>query len=84
LRETVSNLSEKSRDSFRKICLIPELKLAIEYDEVSHPSRIEEDTTRQQVIEAELGCRFIRYKDNFRNLLGLDTERNYIHISILI
>jgi len=49
---------------------IPELKLAIEYDESSHNFRKGEDTNRQQAIEAELGCRFIRYKDKFRNLLG--------------
>ena len=49
---------------------IPELKLAIEFDESPHNFRKEEDTSRQQAIEAELGCRFIRYKDNFRNLLG--------------
>ena len=45
---------------------IPELKLAIEYDEYPHSYRKEEDTTRQQAIEAELGCRFIRYKENIQ------------------
>ena len=48
---------------------IPELKLAIEYDESSHAFQKKEDINRQQAIEAELGCRFIRYKDNFRNFL---------------
>jgi hypothetical protein len=49
---------------------IPELKLAIEYDESSHNFRKREDINRQQAIEAELGCHFIRYKDNFRKPLG--------------
>jgi very-short-patch-repair endonuclease len=45
---------------------IPELKLAIEYDESRHGFREKEDLCRQQAIEVELGCRFLRYKENFQ------------------
>ena len=40
---------------------IPELKLAIEFDELHHWYFIKEDEKRQKEIEVELGCRFIRY-----------------------
>lgn len=41
---------------------IPELKLAIEYDECHHVYN-KNDKARQDEIERELGCRFIRYKE---------------------
>lgn len=41
---------------------IPELKLAIEFDEKHHVSQSEADIVRQREIEVELGCKFIRYK----------------------
>ena len=44
---------------------IPELKLAIEFDEADHIFKKEKDLRRQQAIEVELGCHFIRYKQNF-------------------
>lgn len=42
---------------------VPELKIAIEFDEAQHNDirNAESDITRQREIEAELGCRFIRY-----------------------
>lgn len=40
---------------------IPELKLAIEFDEKHHKSKVKEDTKRQKQIEKKLGCKFIRY-----------------------
>lgn len=42
---------------------IPELKLAIEYDEHHHKYHSEDDAKRQAEIEAELGCKFARYTD---------------------
>lgn len=44
---------------------IPELKLAIEYDELHHskPANTAADAERQAAIEKELGCKFIRYKE---------------------
>jgi len=45
---------------------IPEIKLAIEYDETDHEFREKEDIDRQHAIEAELGCHFVRYKENFK------------------
>ena len=45
---------------------IPELRLAIEYDESGHEFREKVDMERQHAIEAELGCRFIRYQEFFR------------------
>ena len=43
---------------------IPELRLAVEFDEAHHetPSSIKRDAARQTEIEAALGCRFLRYK----------------------
>lgn len=40
---------------------IPELKLAIEFDEEHHKNQSAQDKQRQLEIENELGCRFIRY-----------------------
>lgn len=42
---------------------IPELKLAIEFDEAHHGYQSEQDKIRQAEIERELGCKFVRYKD---------------------
>lgn len=42
---------------------IPELDLAIEYDEEHHKFNKEEDEARQKEIEKELGCKFLRYKE---------------------
>ncbi len=41
---------------------VPELKLAIEFDELHHAHQKSEDKERQHLIQTELGCRFIRYK----------------------
>lgn len=44
---------------------IPELNVAIEYDENSHKHyTYEQQEIRQQLIEEELGCRFIRVSDD--------------------
>ena len=42
---------------------VPELRLAIEFDEAHHasPSNAAADAARQSEIEAALGCRFLRY-----------------------
>ena len=42
---------------------VPELRLAIEFDEVHHtrPQNSAADAARQAEIEAALGCRFLRY-----------------------
>ena len=42
---------------------VPELKLAIEFDEKHHSSKVPNDSKRQKDIENELGCRFIRYRE---------------------
>ena len=42
---------------------IPQLKLAIEFDEDNHKYKLEEDMKRHREIEEHLGCNFIRYKD---------------------
>ena len=41
---------------------VPELKLAIEFDEQHHKSNRVKDSKRQKEIEKALGCRFLRYK----------------------
>jgi len=41
---------------------IPELKLAIEFDELHHWGNTKDDDVRQLEIEKELGCRFARYE----------------------
>ena len=40
---------------------IPELKLAIEFDEPHHFKQIKEDSSRRSEIERELGCKFAIY-----------------------
>jgi very-short-patch-repair endonuclease len=42
---------------------VPELNIAIEFDEEHHKYQTNEDRIRQKRIEGELGCRFIRYTD---------------------
>ena len=53
---------------------IPEFKIAVEYDESQHSLKHEvlEDKIRQNIIEKELDCKFIRcdYKDsNIKNIM---------------
>jgi len=42
---------------------VPQINLAIEVDEPAHKNRIEKDIIRQKEIEQELGCTFLRIKD---------------------
>ena len=42
---------------------IPELNIAIEYDEYHHVFIREDDCRRQKEIEEELGCKFLRYSE---------------------
>lgn len=54
--------------SYRIDYYIPDLKIAIEYDENNHKNySYEAHEGRQQEIEKELGCRFIRVSDNSTN-----------------
>ncbi len=41
---------------------IPELNLAIEFDEKHHKRQKKEDIERQKYIEKKMGCKFLRYK----------------------
>ena len=41
---------------------IPELKIAIEFDEKYHDKKNQHDNIRQLEIEKELNCKFLRYK----------------------
>ena len=50
------------KNKYRIDWYIPELKLAIEFDEPHHFRNAEEDKKRQAEIEVELGCRFARYE----------------------
>lgn len=59
---------------------IPELKLAIEYDENNHNSySYEAQEGRQKQIEKELGCKFVRVSDNCSNLKNIAKISKYIH-----
>ena len=49
--------------NYRLDWYIPELNLAIEFDESGHINRTELDAFRQAQIEKHLGCRFLRYTD---------------------
>ncbi len=56
--------SQYSVFNYRVDFYIPSLKIAIEYDENSHKNYTwESHEGRQQEIEKELGCRFIRVSD---------------------
>lgn len=44
---------------------IPELNLAIEFDEPGHNNKLEEDSIRQHTIENTLQCKFLRYTYNY-------------------
>lgn len=59
---------------------IPELKLAIEYDENNHNSySYEAQEGRQKQIEKELGCKFVRLSDNCSDLKNMAKVSKYIH-----
>lgn len=59
---------------------IPELKLAIEYDENNHDSySYEAQEGRQKQIEKELGCKFVRVNDNCSDLKNIAKVSKYIH-----
>lgn len=52
---------------------LPKYKIAIEYDEARHQYQQDEDRIRQEAIEKELGCTFVRldYKDTDAYNVGL-------------
>ena len=50
--------------SYRVDIYVPELNLAIEFDESHHKGQQRADERRQSAIAAELGCRFIRVDIN--------------------
>lgn len=58
--------------SYRIDCYIPKFKLAIEYDENDHDYySYENQELRQQNIEKELGCKFLRINDSNNNLYNI-------------
>lgn len=59
---------------------IPQLKLAIEYDENNHDKySYKAQEGRQKQIEKELGCKFIRLSDNCSDLKNIAKVSKYIH-----
>ncbi|MFU2417251.1 BRO family protein [Peptacetobacter sp. AB800] len=59
---------------------IPQIKLAIEYDENNHNSySYETQEGRQKQIEKELGCKFVRLSDNCSDLKNIAKVSKYIH-----
>ena len=49
-------------DGYKIDWYIPELKLAIEFDEKHHSKNLNTDLVRQSNIEKKLNCKFLRYK----------------------
>ncbi len=49
-------------DSYIIDWYIPDLKIAIEFDEEHHSRNAKKDKKRQEAIEKALGCKFLRYK----------------------
>jgi hypothetical protein len=49
---------------------IPELNLAIEFNEDHHKHQGREDAERKHLIEKELDCKLVSYKDYLRPLIG--------------
>lgn len=59
---------------------IPQLKLAIEYDENNHDKySYKAQEGRQKQIEKELGCKFVRLSDNCSDLKNIAKVSKYIH-----
>ena len=60
----------------------PKYKSAIQVDEQGHNGRdIGYEIERQQTIEKELGCKFIRInpaKENFNNFVEIGKIQNYV------
>lgn len=54
--------------NYRIDLYIKELNIAIEYDEGHHSSQVEEDDVRQNAIEKEMGCKFIRVSNRHSHL----------------
>lgn len=56
-------------DKYRIDWYIPDLKIAIEFDEDHHdnPTNYELDSIRQKEIEKELGCVFLRFSQKYHN-----------------
>jgi very-short-patch-repair endonuclease len=76
LKEVLDNMSIKIE--LQKQCLgyridgyLPKYKLAIEFDEKHHANQITQDLQRQKEIEKELGCKFIRLKEQNSNLTNI-------------
>ena len=54
---------------------VPEYRLAIEVDELSHcTTDIKNEIERQEKMEKELGCKFIRIDPSRENFDNVDVE----------
>lgn len=70
--------------SYRVDYYIPELKIAIEYDENEHKYyTYEQHENRQKQIEKELNCKFIRVSNKFSNgyNIGLILKFLFAHVN---
>lgn len=57
-------VSQYKVGDYRVDLYCPSLKLAIEFDEAHHKYCVEEDLKRQEYIERQLGCQFVRINEN--------------------
>ena len=58
---------------------LPSINIAIEYDENKHKGyTYEQQTLRQEIIERELGCSFVRVDDSNDNLTNIGIILNEI------
>lgn len=55
----------------------PALNFVVEYDEKEHRSRLESDEERQEWLEKEMGCEFIRVREGYE-LQGINEILKYV------
>ncbi|ORZ29944.1 hypothetical protein BCR44DRAFT_23410 [Catenaria anguillulae PL171] len=51
-------------NKYRIDFFVPELNLAIEFDELHHNSHVAKDMERQERIQEQIGCKFVRMKES--------------------
>lgn len=64
-------------DDFMIDFYLPQIKLAVEYDEDYHKHQLEKDKNREKKVRSKLGCDFIRVREGFE-LKGLNEIIKYI------
>ena len=82
LKGVTTIISQYQVLNYRIDFYLPDLNIAVEYDEIYHKSNVESDTKRQLDIENYLQCNFVRVQEGFE-LEGINKIIKVVLFNIL-